>query len=69
MDARCGALVVAISVREIFLVLGNLWIYILLGTLGAALAMLGPGAWSIDARLFGRKYIDIPERYNRIVGE
>jgi hypothetical protein len=44
------------------LALGNLWIYILLGTLGAALAMLGPGAWSIDARLFGRKYIDIPER-------
>jgi putative oxidoreductase len=23
--------------------------------LGAALAMLGPGAWSIDARVFGRK--------------
>jgi len=30
--------------------------------LGAALAMVGPGAWSIDARLFGRKHIVIPER-------
>ena len=29
--------------------------------LGAALAMVGPGAWSIDARLFGRKRIDMPE--------
>src|SRR5438874_13513341 len=33
---------------------------ILLATLGASLAMLGPGAWSVDARLFGRKRINIP---------
>jgi putative oxidoreductase len=26
-------------------------------TLGLALAMLGPGAWSLDARVFGRKRI------------
>jgi uncharacterized membrane protein YphA (DoxX/SURF4 family) len=38
------------------------WIHILLGALGAALAMLGPGAWSLDARLFGRKRIQIPQR-------
>jgi putative oxidoreductase len=38
------------------------WIPIMLATLGAALAMLGPGAWSIDARLFGRKHIDISKR-------
>ena len=36
--------------------------HILLGALGAALAMLGPGAWSVDARLFGRKRIRIPQR-------
>jgi putative oxidoreductase len=29
--------------------------------LAAILAMLGPGVWSIDARLFGRKRIDFPE--------
>jgi putative oxidoreductase len=29
------------------------------GALGIALAMTGPGAWSIDARLFGRKRIQI----------
>jgi putative oxidoreductase len=27
--------------------------------LGATLAMIGPGAWSVDAKLFGRKHIDI----------
>jgi len=35
---------------------------ILLGTLAGALAVLGPGAWSFDARLFGWKRIDIRER-------
>jgi putative oxidoreductase len=38
------------------------WTYVHVGTLGAALAMLGPGAWSVDARLFGRKNIQIPQR-------
>jgi putative oxidoreductase len=32
---------------------------ILLATLGAALAVLGPGAHSVDAKLYGRKRIEI----------
>jgi len=32
---------------------------VLLALLSAAVAMLGPGAWSIDARLFGRKRFDL----------
>ena len=35
---------------------------ILLATLGLSLALLGPGAWSVDARLFGWKRIDIGGR-------
>jgi putative oxidoreductase len=33
--------------------------HVLLATLAISLAMLGPGAWSIDALLFGRKRIAI----------
>ena len=41
---------------------GDPWIAIIQAVLGAVLAMVGPGAWSIDARLFGRRRIDMPER-------
>jgi putative oxidoreductase len=40
---------------------GDPWIAVIQAVLGAVLAMVGPGAWSIDARLFGRKRIDMPE--------
>ena len=33
--------------------------HVFLGLLAASVAMLGPGAWSIDARLFGRKRFEI----------
>jgi putative oxidoreductase len=41
---------------------GDRWMHMLVGALGVTLAMLGPGAWSVDARLFGRKRIQIPSR-------
>jgi putative oxidoreductase len=41
---------------------GDPWIPIVQAVLSAVLAMVGPGAWSIDARLFGRRRIEMPER-------
>jgi len=41
---------------------GGSWALTLLAVLGASLAMLGPGAWSVDARLFGRKRFHIGDR-------
>jgi hypothetical protein len=46
-----------IAVLEIWIASAHLydpWISIILATMGGTVAMIGPGAWSIDARLFGR---------------
>jgi putative oxidoreductase len=32
-----------------------------LAVLGLTLAMIGPGTWSVDALLYGRKHIALPE--------
>lgn len=50
----------SIAVVELWIAIGggdDVWISIILAVLGATLSMIGPGAWSIDARLFGRKRI------------
>ena len=60
-----GTLVAVISLGRLFLHYGELWIRVLSATLGVALALLGPGIWSIDARLFGWKRVDIPDRQHR----
>ena len=41
---------------------GGHWTHVFLAVLTAGVAMLGPGAFSIDARLFGRKRFDMGDR-------
>ena len=56
-----------VTIVELWIVLsrvGDPLVPLMLAILGASLAMIGPGAWSVDARLFGRKHIE-----PRVVGE
>lgn len=52
-----GVLVAAVELWIVLAGGGNIWMAFLLAAFGGTLAMIGPGAWSIDARLFGRKHI------------
>lgn len=57
-----GAATVALEVSLLALGEGNVEVHALLATLGVALALMGPGAWSADARLSGWRRIQIPRR-------
>jgi putative oxidoreductase len=57
-----GALLVVLELWWAFAPGGGDGLHILLAALGVSLIMLGPGACSVDARLFGRKRIEIRGR-------
>ena len=57
-----GALVALLEISQIMTIGGDRGVTVLLGTIGCALAMLGPGLWSVDARLFGWKRVQPPPR-------
>jgi len=54
---------ITIATVEVWIALawsGNSLIAIVLAGLGATVAMIGPGMWSIDAKLYGRKHLQDP---------
>ena len=57
--AVAGVMVAIIESVIAFSHNGDPWVSVLLASLGVALALLGPGTWSVDARRFGWKRIEI----------
>lgn len=57
-----GTLLAILASRSAFVHPADPLSWILLGTLGAAMALLGPGGWSVDAWLFGWKRVELPDR-------
>jgi hypothetical protein len=57
--AVAGVLVAIIETVIAFSHNNDPWVSVLLASLGVALALLGPGTWSVDARRFGWKRIEI----------
>jgi putative oxidoreductase len=57
-----GLSVAAMQVWLIFSGSADLWTAIIVCGLGLSLAMIGPGAWSMDARFFGRKHVEIVKK-------
>lgn len=60
--AVAGVMLAIVEAVIVFSHNGDPWVSILLASLGVALALLGPGTWSVDARRFGWKRIEIRRR-------
>lgn len=57
--AVAGVMVAIIELAIAFSHNGDPWVSVLLASLGVSLALLGPGTWSVDAKRFGWKRIEI----------
>ena len=57
-----GTVVAALEILQVLTMAPDRLVSLLGGTVGGALAMLGPGRWSVDAWLFGWKRIEAPPR-------
>ena len=55
-----GTLVAAFELCTIPWELGAISTHIFMATMAAALALVGPGFWSLDSRMYGWKRIDPP---------
>ena len=53
-----GTFIALTEIWKMLMLPGDKWLWLIFGTVGAALAMLGPGSWSIDARIYGWKRLE-----------
>ena len=57
-----GALVALTELWVVLLLPQDLRLHVLQAVFGIGLAMIGPGVWSVDARLYGWRRLEIPSR-------
>jgi putative oxidoreductase len=62
-----GALIAVTELWVATIRIADPWTSMILATLGGTAAMIGPGACSIDALLFGRKHIEAENEANVLV--
>jgi putative oxidoreductase len=60
-----GITIALVEVWICFASLGNSLTAIMLASLGITVAMIGPGMWSIDAQVYGRKHLEAPDTRRR----
>jgi hypothetical protein len=54
-----GGLIALLEAGCLVARVGDPWMHLFVATIAIGLSLLGPGAWSVDARLFGWRRIDI----------
>jgi putative oxidoreductase len=54
-----GVIACLLQVGNLLMADATIELHVLRAAMGLCLVLLGPGAWSIDARLFGRKRVEI----------
>src|SRR4030095_14847660 len=59
-----GAMITFVEVWRLVSGSGG-WVSVLVATITTALALMGPGPWSVDAQLLGWRRIEIPTREGR----
>jgi putative oxidoreductase len=57
-----GAMVALTELWIVLLLPQDLRLHVLQAVFGIGLAMIGPGVWSVDARLYGWRRLEIPAR-------
>jgi hypothetical protein len=62
--SAAGAIITLIEVWRLVSGSGG-WVSVLVAAITTALALMGPGPWSVDAQLLGWRRIEIPTREGR----
>ena len=57
-----GAITAILELYLVFCRPENIWPMLLAAGIATALALLGPGSWSVDAHVYGRKRISLQDR-------